>query len=76
MLPAILVMAWLLPGLPLLLARVFLPLPMLLIAAPLAVVLTVGGLRKVPARWPRTLAGAGLEEASAPRPDRDRCWPR
>ncbi len=71
MLPAILVMAWLLPGLPLLLARVFLPLPMLLIAAPLAVALTAGGLRKVPARWPRMLVGAGLEEASAPRPDRD-----
>jgi hypothetical protein len=71
-LPAILVMAWLLPGIPLLLARAFVPLPMLLIAAPLAVALIAAGLRKVPARWPRTLAGAGPQEASAPHPGRDR----
>jgi len=70
-LPAILVMAWLLPGIPLLLARAFVPLPMLLIAAPLAVALIAAGLRKVPARWPRTLAGAGAEDASAPCPGRD-----
>ncbi len=70
MLPAILVMAWVLPGLPLLLARVFLPVPMLLIAAPLAVALVSGGLRHVPARWPRTLPGASSGAASAPRPDR------
>jgi hypothetical protein len=71
-LPAILVMAWLLPGIPLLLARAFVPLPMLLIAAPLAVALVAAGLRKVPARWPSALAGVGPEEASAPRPGRDR----
>jgi hypothetical protein len=69
-LPAILVMAWLLPGLPLLLAGVFLPVPMLLVAAPLAVALTAVGLRTVPARWPRALAGAGPGAASPPRPDR------
>jgi len=57
-LPAILVMAWLLPGLPLLLAGVFLPVPMLLIAAPLAVALAAVGLRRVPASWPRALPGA------------------
>ena len=56
-LPAILVMAWLLPGLPLLLAGVFLPVPMLLIAAPLAVALAAFGLRQVPANWPRALPG-------------------
>jgi hypothetical protein len=70
-LPAILMMAWLLPGIPLLLARAFVPVPMLLIAAPLAVGLIAAGLRQVPARWPRTLAGASPEEAGAPRPGRD-----
>jgi hypothetical protein len=69
-LPAILVMAWLLPGLPLLLARAFLPAPMLLIAVPLAVALAAGGLRRVPARWPGTLAAAGPGAASPLRPDR------
>ena len=72
-LPAILVIAWLLPGIPLLLARAFVPLPMLLIAAPLAVALIAAGLRKVPPTWPRTLAGAGPEEASAGR-DRSAWW--
>jgi len=70
-LPAILVMAWLLPGIPLLLARAFVPLPMLLIVAPLAVALIAAGLREVPARWPRTLAGADSEQASAPRSGQD-----
>ena len=70
MLPVILVMAWLLPGIPLLLAGVFLPVPMLLIAAPLAVALTAAGLRKVPASWPRTPPVARLGAASAPRPNR------
>lgn len=58
-LPAILVMAWLLPGLPLLLAGAFVPVPMLLIAAPLAVVLAAFGLRQVPGNWPRALPGSG-----------------
>ena len=86
--PAILVMAWLLPGLPLLLAGVFLPVPMLLIAAPLAVALAAVGLRRVPASWPRALPGAsrpvagqtvtgqptaGSATGSAPRPQR--AWP-
>ena len=71
MLPAILVMAWLLPGIPLLLARAFVPLPMLLIVPPLAVALIAAGLREVPARWPRTLAGADPDEASAPRTGQD-----
>jgi hypothetical protein len=52
-LPAILIVAWLLPGLPLLLGGTFLPVPMLLISVPLAAALTVNGLRDVPARWPR-----------------------
>ena len=56
-LPAILVMAWLVPGLPLLLVGAFVPAAMLLISAPLAVLLAVNGLGRVPARWPRELPG-------------------
>jgi hypothetical protein len=56
-LPAVLILAWLIPGLPLLLAGDFLPVPMLLISVPLAVALSVNGLRVVPARWPRLLSG-------------------
>ena len=52
-LPALLIVAWLLPGLPLLLGGSFLPVPMLLISVPLAVALTVNGLREVPASWPQ-----------------------
>jgi hypothetical protein len=55
-LPALLVLAWLLPGVPLLLAGQFLPVPMLLISVPLAAVLIVNGLRVVPASWPRLVA--------------------
>jgi hypothetical protein len=58
-LPAILVIAWLLPGLPLLLGGTFLPVPMLLISVPLAAALTVNGLREVPVRWPRPGAARG-----------------
>ncbi len=53
MLPALLIAAWLLPGLPLLLGGTFLPVPMLLISVPLAVALTVNGLRDVPVSWPQ-----------------------
>ncbi len=56
-LPAVLIVAWLIPGLPLLLAGDFLPVPMLLISVPLAVALAVNGLRRVPASWPRLLSG-------------------
>jgi hypothetical protein len=57
-LPAILLIAWLLPGLPLLLGGSFLPVPMLLISVPLAAALTVNCLREVPVTWPR-IGGAG-----------------
>jgi hypothetical protein len=56
-LPAVLILAWLIPGLPLLLAGDFLPVPMLLISVPLAVALLVTGLRVVPASWPRLVSG-------------------
>ena len=57
-LPAVLIVAWLIPGVPLLLAGAFRPVPMLLISVPVAVVLTVAGLRVVPATRP-TLRPAG-----------------
>ena len=54
-LPAVLIVAWLIPGVPLLLGHVFLPLPALLLSVPLAIVLVTVGLRAVPAAWPRLL---------------------
>lgn len=55
-LPALVILAWLIPGLPLLLGNYFLPVPMLLISVPLIVALGVNGLRVVPASWPRLLS--------------------
>jgi hypothetical protein len=55
-LPALIILAWLIPGLPLLLGNYFLPVPMLLISVPLIVALSVNGLRVVPASWPRLLS--------------------
>ncbi len=55
-LPAVLLLAWLIPGVPLLLGHVFRPAPAVLIAVPVAVVLVVAGLRVVPAAWPRRLS--------------------
>jgi hypothetical protein len=60
--PAILIVAWLIPGLPLLLGGSFLPVPMLLISVPLAAALIVTGLREMPADWPRR-AVAGQRQA-------------
>jgi hypothetical protein len=62
--PAIAIVAWLLPGLPLLIAGEFLPVPMLLIGAPLLTALAVNTLHRVPCRWPTVLPG----------PQRDRSW--
>src|SRR2546430_2752305 len=50
-LPALVVMAWLLAGLPLLLAGRFTPVLMLVVPVPLAAVLIYLGLRWVPGRW-------------------------
>ena len=64
-LPAMLVMAWLLVGLPLLLAGVFTPVAMLVLSVPLAVVIVVIGLRWLPGRWPGAgAAGAGGQAAT------------
>ena len=51
-LPAVLVMAWLIPGLPLLLAGRFAGIPMIVISVPLAVALAVMVLRELPSAWP------------------------
>jgi hypothetical protein len=69
-LPTLLVMAWLLVGLPLLLAGVFLPAPTLLVAVPVAVALGAG-LRRSPGRWPRALAGGALPAG----PRQEPAWP-
>ncbi len=50
--PAIGLVAWLIPALPLLLAGDFAPVPVLLIAAPLAAALSVNVLHRMPDRWP------------------------
>ena len=64
-LPALLVMAWLLVGLPLLLAGVFTPVLTLVLSVPVAVVLVVLGLRWVPGRWPDAGPAPGPEQARA-----------
>src|ERR1700689_759586 len=65
-LPALLVMAWLLVGLPLLLAGVFTPVAMLLLSVPLAAVLAVVGLRWLPGRWPGAGAAPATGQARTP----------
>ena len=62
LLPAVLLVAWLIPGVPLLLAGAFNPAPMLLISVPVAVVLVIVGLRAVPAGWPRLLPSGRTAE--------------
>lgn len=52
LLPVLLVVAWLIPAIPLLLAGSFAAAPMLVISLPLALVLILIGLRQVPDRWP------------------------
>jgi hypothetical protein len=51
-LPALLLVAWLLPGLVLLLVNRFLPAPMVLISVPVAVALSMLAARYLPGRWP------------------------
>jgi hypothetical protein len=65
-LPALLVMAWLLAGLPLLLAGAFTPVLMLVVSVPLAVALVVFGLRWIPDRWPGALPGPRPDGARTP----------
>jgi hypothetical protein len=63
-LPALLATAWLVAGLPLLLAGRFTPVAVLLLAVPVAAVVLWLGLRRVPGRWPGTLPGR--EQARTP----------
>lgn len=58
-LPLLLLMAWLLAGLPLLLAGHFTPTLMLVSSVPLAVALVVSGLRWTPDRYQGVLSGSG-----------------
>jgi hypothetical protein len=71
--PAILLVAWLVPGIALLLAHRFLPGPMALISVPVAVALTILIAREVPGRWPAPTASAAPRARSARR--RNRAWP-
>jgi hypothetical protein len=65
-LPSVLMLAWLIPGVPLLLAGDFSPVPMLLISVPLAVALCVNGLRVVPPHWPRLVSAGRKQDAGWP----------
>ena len=60
-LPTIAVVAWLVPGLPLLSGGAFAPVPMLLIAAPLLTALAVNLLSKMPSEWATDLPGEARE---------------
>jgi hypothetical protein len=57
LLPPLLVIAWLLPAIPLLLTGSFAVAPMLVISIPLALVLIIVALRRVPACWPASAQG-------------------
>ena len=65
-LPALLVMAWLLAGLPLLLLGLFTPVLMLVLSVPLAAVLVAVGLRWIPGRWRSPLPLRKPEHARTP----------
>ncbi len=65
-LPALLAVAWLLVGLPLLLTGLFTPVLMLVVSVPLAAVLVVFGLRWVPGWWQGVRPGRQPEQARTP----------
>ena len=65
-LPALLAMAWLLAGLPLLLAGRFTPVLMLVVSVPLAALLIYLGLRWIPGRWQSALPAQGPRQARTP----------
>jgi hypothetical protein len=66
-LPVLMIMAWLLTGLPLLLADRFFPVPMVLISVPVAVGLVLMASRQLPRRWPKPAIrrGAGSPARTA-----------
>jgi len=65
-LPALLVMAWLLTGLPLLMLGWFTWPLMMALSVPVAAAIVVSGLRWIPGRWPGTLAVPGPRQGSTP----------
>jgi hypothetical protein len=65
-LPALLAMAWLLAGLPLLMADRFTPVLMLVVFVPLAAVLCYFGLRWIPGRWQSALPVPGPQHGRTP----------
>jgi len=71
--PVILLVAWLVPGVVLLLAHSFLPAPMVLISVPLAVALSILVARELPARWPAVDATGKAPETKDGKPRR-RAW--
>ncbi len=75
MAPALLAVAWLVPGIGMLLAGRLLPVPMVIIFVPLAVALCYFAMRRMPARWPR-FGAAEPDAAPALRAGRGarRCW--
>src|SRR5215831_16247422 len=65
-LPALVAMAWLLAGLPLLLVGRFTPVLMLVVSVPLAAVLCYLGLRWLPGRWPGARPVPGPQRGGTP----------
>ncbi len=65
-LPALLVMAWLLAALPLLLLGLFTPLLTLVVSVPLAAAAVYFGTRWTPGRWPASLPVTSPEQARVP----------
>ena len=66
--PAVLAVAWLVPGAGMLLAGRLLPLPMVIIFVPLAVALCYFAMRRLPVSWPRGM-NAGEAGVARRRPD-------
>jgi hypothetical protein len=66
--PAVLAVAWLIPGAGMLLAGRLLPLPMVIIFVPLAVALCYFAMRRLPVSWPRGV-NAGEPVVARRRPD-------
>src|SRR5262249_11138000 len=64
--PALLVMAWLLVGLPLLLAGAFTAVLMVVLSVPVAIGLVAVGWRWIPGRWQRAEPAQEREQARTP----------
>ena len=72
--PVILLVTWLVPGVVLLLAHRFLPAPMVLISLPLAVALTILVARELPGRWPALGTTGTAEPETGDAKPRTRPW--